>query len=88
MSNNLQLINDERNKLQSTLNDEDKRIVENGMYLQKMKPNKKSFDHRYYRVDFRNNELVASSKEFKNKEKRCKAYILHNKSNHMDIFLN
>lgn len=50
------------------IQDDDMSILESGMYLQKMTP-KENFNKRFYRLDLNNNQLVASTKEFRKKEK-------------------
>ena len=54
------------------LKDDDVKILENGMYLQKMNQSKEDFNKRLYRLDLINNQLVATTKEFRKKEKACK----------------
>lgn len=51
------------------LKDDDVKILENGMYLQKMNQSKEDFNKRLYRLDLINNQLVATTKEFRKKEK-------------------
>ena len=53
------------------LRDDDIKTLETGMNLRKMRPNKQEFDDRYYKLDLNNNQLVASTKEFRMKEKLC-----------------
>lgn len=54
------------------LQDDDIKILESGMYLQKMNQSKEDFNKRLYRLDLINNQLVATTKEFRKKEKACK----------------
>jgi hypothetical protein len=53
------------------LQDDDIRILEKGMWLQKMN-SKEELNSRFYRLDFNNSQLVASTKELRKKEKLCK----------------
>ncbi len=53
------------------LNDNDILILEKGMNLHKMNQSKEDFNKRFYRLDLKNNQLVASTKEFRKKEKSC-----------------
>lgn len=53
------------------LKDDDIRVLEKGMNLRKMNPSKEEFNVRFYRLDLNNNQLVASTKEFRKKEKLC-----------------
>lgn len=58
------------------LKDDDMTILQDGMNLRKLNANKEEFNERFYRLDFNTNELVATTKEFRKKEKRCKKNIL------------
>jgi len=53
------------------LKDNDINILEKGMNLFKMSQSKKDFNKRFYRLDLNNNQLVASTKEFRKKQKSC-----------------
>ena len=53
------------------LQDDDIRMLEKGMWLQKMN-SKEELNSRFYRLDFNNSQLVASTKELSKKEKLCK----------------
>ena len=53
------------------LRDDDITTLETGTYLKKMN-SKGDFNQRYYRLDLKNNQLVANTKEFRKKEKQCK----------------
>ncbi len=53
------------------LYDNDIKILEKGMNLHKMNQSKEDFNKRFYRLDLINNQLVASTKEFRKKEKSC-----------------
>jgi hypothetical protein len=57
------------------LKDDDIKILEKGMDLRKMNPKKDEFNDRYYKLDLNNNQLVASTKEFRKKEKLCKFHF-------------
>ena len=59
------------------LKDDDIKLLETGMFLLKMKANKEQFNHRFYRIDLNNYQLIASTREFRKKEKICK-YSLEN----------
>jgi hypothetical protein len=60
------------------LHDEDIKILEEGMFLEKMNQTKEDFNKRFYRLDLNNNQLVASTKEFRKKEKTCEyIYYIH-----------
>ena len=52
------------------LKDDDIKLLETGTILRKMK--KEEFNDRFYRLDLTNNQLIASTKEFRKKEKICK----------------
>ena len=52
------------------LRDDDITTLETGTFLKKMDP-KGNFNHRFYRLDLKNNQIVASTKEFRKKEKLC-----------------
>lgn len=54
------------------LKDDDIKLLETGMNLRKMKANKEEFNQRFYRLDLNNYQLVASTREFRKKEKICK----------------
>lgn len=51
------------------LKDDDIKLLETGTTLRKMK--KDEFNDRFYKLDLTNNQLVASTKEFRKKEKIC-----------------
>ena len=51
------------------LKDDDIRLLEAGMTLRKMKTLKEEFNDRFYRLDLNSNCIVASTKEFRKKEK-------------------
>ena len=53
------------------LKDDDIKKLEGGMELRKMNQKKTEFNDRFYRLDLNNNQLVASTKEFRKKEKLC-----------------
>ncbi len=53
------------------LKDDDITALETGTFLKKM-DSKGNFNRRFYRLDLKNNQLVASTKEFRKKEKLCK----------------
>ena len=53
------------------LKDDDIKLLETGTILRKMK--KEEFNDRFYRLDLTNNQLIASTKEFRKKEKICKS---------------
>lgn len=53
------------------LKDDDVTTLETGMTLRKMNQSKEEFNQRFYRLDLKNNQLVASTKEFRKKEKLC-----------------
>lgn len=59
------------------LQDDDIITLENGMFLQKMN-SKEDLNSRFYRLDLNNNRLVASTKEFRKKEKLCKSAVYKN----------
>ena len=54
------------------LKDDDIKLLETGMPLLKMKANKEHFNQRFYRLDLNNYQLIASTREFRKKEKICK----------------
>ena len=54
------------------LKDDDIRELEKGMKLDKFNPSNQKFNKRTYRLDLVNNQLIASTKEFRKKEKCCK----------------
>jgi hypothetical protein len=54
------------------LKDDDIKTLEKGMDLRKMNSKKEEFNDRHYKLDLNNNQLVASTKEFRKKEKLCK----------------
>ena len=54
------------------LKDDDIKLLEAGTVLRKMKLNKEEFNDRFYRLDLNNYQLIASTKEFRKKEKICK----------------
>lgn len=51
------------------LKDDDLKILEEGMLLKKLNASKEEFNDRFYRLDSNSNQLVASTKEFRKKEK-------------------
>ena len=53
------------------LKDDDIKLLETGTILRKMK--KEEFNDRFYRLDLTNNQLIASTKEFRKKEKICES---------------
>lgn len=53
------------------LKDDDIKLLETGMILQKMKASKEQFNQRSYRLDLNNYQLIASTKEIGKKEKIC-----------------
>ncbi len=53
------------------LEDNDIKILQEGMFMLKMNQSKEGFNKRYYKLDLDNNQLVASTKEFRKKEKLC-----------------
>jgi hypothetical protein len=57
------------------LKDDDIKMLEKGMDLRKMNAKKDEFNVRHYKLDLNNNQLVASTKEFRKKEKLCKSRI-------------
>ena len=57
------------------LKDHDISNLEKGMVLKKLNPSREEFNERFYRLDSNANTLVASTKEFRKKEKVCK-YII------------
>ena len=59
------------------LKDDDISVLETGMFLKKMNRWKESFNQRFYRLDLKNNQLVASTKEFRKKEKICKLFKIY-----------
>ena len=68
------------------LKDDDIKTLESGMNLLKMDTSKEEFNTRFYRLDLSNNQLIASTKEFRKKEKICNKisylkYIFLNNSN-------
>jgi len=54
------------------LKDNDIATLETGMNLKKLNQAKEEFNQRFYRLDLKNNQLLASTKEFRKKEKLCK----------------
>jgi hypothetical protein len=54
------------------LKDNDIATLETGMNLKKLNQAKEEFNQRFYRLDLKNNQLIASTKEFRKKEKLCK----------------
>jgi hypothetical protein len=60
------------------LKDDDIKVLEGGMTLRKMNPLKEEFNDRFYQLDLVNNQLVASTKEFRKKEKYCKLFDNNN----------
>lgn len=54
------------------LKDDDIKLLETGTVLRKMKANKEEFNDRFYRLDLNNYQLIASTREFRKKEKICK----------------
>lgn len=56
------------------LKDDDITTLETGMSLRKMNQSKEEFNTRFYRLDLKNNQLVASTKEFRKKEKLCNLF--------------
>ncbi|RNA22069.1 1-phosphatidylinositol 4-5-bisphosphate phosphodiesterase delta-1 [Brachionus plicatilis] len=52
------------------LKDDDMRILQEGMTLKKLNASKEEFNERFYKLDFNTNELVATTKEFRKKEKK------------------
>jgi hypothetical protein len=54
------------------LKDDDISVLEKGMIMRKLNSNREEFNDRFYRLDMNNNQLVASTKEFRKKEKLCK----------------
>lgn len=54
------------------LKDDDIRILQEGMTLKKLNASKEEFNERFYKLDFNTNELVATTKEFRKKEKKCR----------------
>ncbi len=56
------------------LKDDDIKTLENGAVLEKL--NGGEFHERCFKLDLINNNLVASTKEFRKKEKYCKFQIL------------
>jgi len=58
------------------LKDDDIKTLETGMTLSKLHQVKEEFNSRFYRLDLKNNQLIASTKEFRKTEKLCKLYEL------------
>jgi hypothetical protein len=52
------------------LKDDDVKILENGMIIEKL--NGSEFSERRFKLDLINNQLVASTRELRKKEKYCK----------------
>ena len=50
------------------LKDDDIQVLEKGMILKKLNPEKKVFNDRYYRLDMIHNQIIASTKEFRKKD--------------------
>lgn len=61
------------------LKDDDMRILQDGMFLRKLNANKEEFNERFYKLDFNTNELVATTKEFRKKEKKCMKNVFFKK---------
>ena len=59
------------------LEDNDIKILQEGMFMLKMNQSKEGFNKRYYKLDLDNNQLVASTKEFRKKEKLCKFFFVY-----------
>ena len=56
----------------SRIFDNESKLIEQGMILNKLNNKRKKFEEVFYKLDLVNFQLVASTKEFGRKQKYCK----------------